>query len=237
MKKHLFPALAIVTAIFGISRTAHAADEFFIFKVSVTAPLKYVIQGTSTDKVVTKSLSANDFVNLSLGRPLGSPVDKEKEIPVLGFTFSGSLDADQRPTSPPLVKLMIYDKTATGAARKVQEVATLTSIDYQKAFAGAGGKGIGICAGTINETPAVVPAPGDPTKNKIFAANFTGAAMVTQGPGGFNTVESFALSVTSMTARLKILLTDKNGVTAPIDGYILKGAFKTAGKRIDTYQE
>lgn len=238
MNRHLLNVLAVIVGSLGTHGTALAVDDYFVFKVSVTAPLKYVLIGNEIDKVVTKSLSANDLVNLSLGRPLGTKVDKDKEIPVLGFTFSGPLDAEQRPTAPPLVKLMIYDKTAVGAARKVQEVATISSIDYQKAYTGANSsKGNGICEGNLNETPAIVASPGDPTKNKVFATTFSGAAMVTQGAGGFNSVDNFSHSVTSVSMRLKILLTDKNGNTAPIDGYVIKGAFKTTGKRIDTYQE
>jgi hypothetical protein len=241
MKTRFLIALAIIASILGTPHSSFAVEDYFIFKTSVTLPLTYTILGVGTDKILTKSLSGNDLVNLSLGRPLGFAVNKDKEMLVLGFTFThDGLDAEQRPITPPLVKLMIYDKTATGTARKVQELATLTKLDYQEAFTGPGtNKGQGICAGTLLKTPAVVPPPGDPTKQKINDdAEFHGSASVIQpGSGTGGDVESFALTAKSVSMRLKITLTDKNGVTAPIDGYVLKGTFKTTGKRIDTYSE
>lgn len=237
MKKSLAIKLVALAGLFTIPCIGVAADEYFVFKVSATLPLTHVVLGAGSDKVTTKTLSGNDLVNLALGRALGTPLTKDKEILVLGFTFAGPLDAEQRPTTPPLVKLMIYDKTAIGAARKVQEIATITSMDYQEAFVGAGHKGQGICAGNVLETPAVVPPPGDPAKHKIFAAPFTGAATVTQGAGGFNSVDNFSLTAKSISMRLKVMFTDKNNVLNTIDGYVVKGTFKTSGKRIDTYTE
>jgi len=241
MKKLLLSSLAFAGSVLANPHTSVATDDYFVFKVSVSLPLTHVIIGQATDKVVTKSLSGNDLVNLSLGRPLGSPVDKAKEVLALGFTFAGTLGADQRPTMPPLIKVMIYDTTATGTARKVQEIATITTLDYQEAFPNGGStnKGLGICTGTLLKTPATVPPPGDPSKFEIKEdANFQGAASVTQpGSGTGGDVESFNLTATGVSMRLKITLTDNNGVTAPIDGYVLKGIFKTTGKRIDTYTE
>ncbi|MEA3209656.1 MAG: hypothetical protein QOE70_2713 [Chthoniobacter sp.] len=240
MKNLLFSTLAILACTLGTSRTALAVENYFVFKVSMTLPLTYVILDfkPGVDKVVTKTLSGNDLVNLSRGRPLGSPVNKDTEMLVLGFTFThDGLDAEQRPITPPLVKLMIYDTTATGAARKVQDLATITTLDYQEAFSSSDtNKGQGICAGKLLKTPAGVP--GDSSKNKINEdADFHGAASVSQpGSGTGGPVDSFALTATSVLMRLKITLTDDNG-TAPIDGYVLKGTFKTTGKRIDTYQE
>ena len=239
MKRFLLTTFALALGFTTAPLSSFAADDYFIFKVSATLPLNYIILGSSVDRLVTKALTSNDLVNLSLGRPLGTPVDKDKAMLVVGFTFAGPLDADQRPTVPPLVKFMIYDRTAAGAARKVQDLATISLLDYQEAFVAGGHKGQGICAGKLLKTPAVVPPPGDPSQNQINDdADFHGAATVRQADSStFNAVDNFSLTATSVSMRLKITLTDKNGVTAPIDGYVLKGTFKTTGKRIDTFSE
>src|SRR5580765_2397215 len=83
----LLPALVLVAQVL-LPRAAHAAD-FLVFPVKISLPIRSIIIHFDIDEVIKGTLKEKDLVNLALGRPLGSKVDKKTEVLAVALTSEG----------------------------------------------------------------------------------------------------------------------------------------------------
>lgn len=235
MKKTLLlVALLICVLVKAPALRAQAPQTYFIFKGSVTIPSTVLVvgQGNAFDKLVKKTFTTNDIVNLALGRKLGSKVDPAKEIFALATYFEDS----NRPITNPISKVVIYDKTASGPARIKAVVATLDSLDFVNAYQATRNTGLGYATGKL-----VAATQGDPAKYGLLQTAITGSGLVSGGhstlptpQNGFQQKATTMLGTITFEGRLKFNTTDASNVTTVYDGIFNRGVMMFSGKLLDS---
>lgn len=113
MKKLLTVAAALFLTFSG---SAHAAF-FIVFKASIMAPVTYVspLPPTPGGKHVTKTLAAKEFINLTLGLPLDTPLSDATHDYILALVLNYEPDSRRSGASDPEVQT---GSLGQGAARR-----------------------------------------------------------------------------------------------------------------------
>jgi hypothetical protein len=219
---HLSLLLVSAVAMQVFARPALAANDFFVFKASLTLPVTMVVIGPQNDVVVTRKITSNDLVNLALGRALGSKVNSKTEILALAGTF-------ESPSNAPFSKLIVFDPSQNGVLQKVTTVVSLTALDYASAF-GNTIRGTGIATGVVETTTLGVPA-----QNGLLPSTLVAAA-TGSGPfqGGMAPLSVSGKGI--VTGKLKFTFT-VNGITSTFDGFVTAGKIKVSGKRLGIFTE
>jgi hypothetical protein len=208
-------AVALVAQVL-LPRAAHAAD-FLVFPVKISLPVQSVIIGFDLDKVVKTTLKETDLVNLALGRPLKSKVDKKTEVLAVALTTEG-------PSSSPRAQLIVFNPSLTGAAAVTAVVATATALDFD---AVPGGLGQGTVTGVVQQTShgASVPNALNPSTLLATGAGTVGA-LVPPGDGTTVTLQGTVAGRLSFTNQ-----------SNPVSGFIVNGKAKVSGKVLGSFSQ
>src|SRR5919197_65749 len=124
MKKEFIRTILVTVCLFVASdRTfGQEAGQYGVFKVSATVPVTRIVETVTGRKMVTKTLTTNDIINLAQGRPLGTKFDPKREVLAANATF----EDEGGPT--PRSQLVIYDPSVGGAEGIKLVVGSLTEI-------------------------------------------------------------------------------------------------------------
>jgi hypothetical protein len=198
-----------------------AAADFFVYAVKTKLTVRMVVVDFSMefDSVVEAKLDEQDIVNLALGRPLGTKVDKKTEILALATPFEG-------PTGAPLSKLVVFDPTKTGLARITRTVARATSLELESASANGAVTGQGIATADI-----------EPNGDSEEALNAT--AVLLTGSGKVPATPSADGKITlkgAVAGRFSFTKTE-GGETTTISGFVVNGKVSASGKSIGQFTE
>lgn len=208
------------------------AEEFVVYKSKLKLPITYVTNASGVDKVVTLTLTGDDLVNITLGRQLGTPVDKVKQILALAGSAEGNIGM-----VGPKSHLIIYDFELHQPAAGTTHLADVSSLSFQTAYRGpAGDKGFGSAEVKLLAHTAAVADLGT-----IFASTLAGAATA-GGPSKFNGSNgpfnvNLKGGITSGAGRVHVKFTDKNGVVTEVNGFLLNGTCTVSGLSIDSFTE
>lgn len=188
------------------------ATDIVIFAIKVSLPVNVVVGG----QIVQRTLKENDIVNLALGRPLGTKVDKNTEV------LAAAVGAYEI-----VGQVIVANPTQNGLAQVTTVVAEPTSLDVEKAYLNSGRQGLGTATGTV-----VATTLGNPALNALLTSTLWGGA---GGKGkGF---ESGSASVKgSIAGRLSFRVTE-NGQTTTFAGFIVNGKGKVSGKPLGFYDD
>src|SRR5262245_55426795 len=99
------------------------ATDFMVYKVTVKVVAQMDVLGPGFDTLLTVKLGNNDVINLALGRPLGTKIDK-------GVILAGAGNFEPHTTSSPSEKLIVFDPSQNNAAQVVATVGVGTSLTY-----------------------------------------------------------------------------------------------------------
>jgi hypothetical protein len=205
-------ALAAGAALLASARPAFATD-FYVYPATIKLVLQTV---TDDDVVLTRKVGNNEIINLALGRPLSTKVDKATEVLAGAGTY-----ADHASES----KLIVFDPSQNGIAQIKAVVGTLTAIDFSNAYLASKSAGTGFGAALIAATTL-----GNPAQNGFLASNVQGGG---QGAGNHDPFGGNAKisGKGTVQGRVRFNYTDATG-THLFDGYVLKGQAKASGKPI-----
>lgn len=196
----------------AVSATGAAGADFLIFPLKVSLPVNTVVIGMETDQVAKTTLKEKEIVNLALGRPLATKVDKKTEVLALAIDFAGAA-----------AKVVVFNPAASGAARLTTTVA-LTTLDFASASTAKGKEGQGTATLTVQETTL-----GTPTQ---FALRGTTALATGLGkaspfvPPGLDV----ALSVQGFVAGRLTFTAVAGGQPTTFAGFVVNGKAKASGK-------
>ena len=202
--------LALLASV--LSARPAAATDFNVVPLQVSITLNVVVPGQNGDTIVKKTLKNNDVINLALGRPLGTKIDKKREILALTVPF---------PTPEDVLKgqVIVLDPTQNGLAQITTVVAQPTHVEWEIADLNTKKVGHGTVTGTVVETTL-----GTPALNALHATTswFTGTG---SGGGGKGSAGGVPFGPVSFTAT-------EGGQTATFSGFIVKGKAKATAKVI-----
>jgi hypothetical protein len=210
------PSLVVLTLLgaLALPGVARAAD-FLVFPLKVSLPVQRIIIGFEVDQLLKTTLKEKDLVNLALGRPRGTKVDKKTAVLAVALTTEG-------PSSSPLARVIVFDPSQTGTAAITAVVATLTTLDFDA----AGAKGQGTATVAVQQTPGgAVPDALRPSS--LFAT----------GPG---TVGSLALPGLETKVVLQGAIGGRMAFTSQgeaIDGFVVGGKAKVSGKVLGSFSQ
>jgi len=213
------PMLVVVAAaLFGTVRLAAAFPvDFFVYDVTVKLVLQEV---TPAGVVVTRKLGNNEIINLALGRPLTTKVDKKTEILAGAGTYAENASAS---------KLIVFDPSQNGTAQVTATVGTLSALDFENASFPSKTTFLGF--GTASFAPTTL---GDPAHNGFLQSTLQGGGNGSGTHDPFGLGQSKVAAKGSMTGRIRFVFTDANG-TQTFDGFVLKGQGKAGGKAIGSF--
>ena len=204
--------------------------DLFVWKASIKIAAKSAVfrPDAPTDLIVIRKLKNDDFVNLALGRPLGTKVDKNTEILAGVGTFEDS-------SATPLARLVVFDPSQNGLAQVRTTVVRGTSLELQKAYLGATSADIGTATAAIQATTL-----GNPTQNGFLPTTIFGSG---EGSGSHLAPPDFSPLGVKLKAKASILgritfnFTTPSGGQSQFDGFIVKGEVKVSGKPIGMFTE
>ncbi len=194
-----------------LSGDAAQAREFLVFTMKVSLPVQYVADG----KIVKRTLKESDVVNLALGRPLGTKVDKKTEILAEAQSYDDNTGL-----------IVVFNPTQNGLAQVTTVIAEIASADVENAFLGSTREGHGTVTGTVVATTLGNPAANALLPSTIFSA----------GTGTSKTFKSKATVKGTIAGRVAFRITE-NGQTAVIDGFIVNGKGKVSGDPVGLYED
>jgi len=190
------------------------ATDFFVFPVKVSLPV-HMVAGNS---IVKRTFKEKDIVNLALGRPLGTKVDKKTEIlAVAGARFPEDLDKG---------RIIVFDPSQNGLAQITTEVVEPLVIDTESALLPKGKQIHGTMTGQVLETASGL---GDPSKNALLPS--IGWA---SGDGKRKDDKGSLKGIVAGRGSCRIT---ENGQTTTFSGLIVKGKVKISGKPIGMYSD
>ncbi len=228
MRKLIFTAAAAAILV-ALPQSASAVEFYTVFKASIMLPVIYVDPPAPAfaTKAVTKTLAAKEFINLTLGRPLDTPLGTH--ILALVLSYEQPTQTGQPPPTPSS-KLVVWDTALPGDNTVDKTVATigeLTELDFNNSFTATGAKGQGYAAAAIPEGTADVTG-----KNKFFAVTLRGAGIGTQA----QSTQDVKFTLTGLRGRVHFKYTDaKFPAGKDVFGIAVKGSLTTAGKQIATF--
>ena len=207
-----FASLGIALLAQTLGTRPAAADDFFVFAVKTSLPVNQVVNGG----VVNRTLKEKDLVNLALGRPLATKLDKKREILAVAVPRFPEDFQDG--------KVIVFDPSQNGLAQVTTVVAEPTVIDREYAQLANGTQGHGTITGETVETTL-----GDPAKNALQPAIAwaSGAGKEQNHKGAVKGI---------VAGRMSFTVTE-NGQTRTITGFVVKGKVKVAVKLIGMFSD
>jgi hypothetical protein len=216
----LAATVLVLSALVGGASRAAAAD-FAVVPVKVSLNLREVVVGTvDFDSTLGTKLSDKDLLNLALGRPLGTKIDKATEVLAVALSFG-----------PATAKLVVFDPSKSGSAAVTTTVAQITGLDFDVASVAGGALGQGVANVVIGETTL-----GDPAHDALHAttALVTGtgklAPTAVAGP-------ELKIAIKGLVAGRVSFTTTKGGQPTTFNGLIVNGKAKVAGKVLGLFSE
>lgn len=239
MRVSIYAAAAIALSSFALP--AHALEDYSVFKASIMFAVDHVVVGQEVDKLVTKTITSKEFVNLSLGRPIDQVLDAKHEVFALAVAFDQPTDPDthQNDTTPHS-KFILWDPgtpatktTAAVPGHVVATLATVTEIDFDDAYGASSHKGLGV--GNISIPEGVGP------DNKFFPTTlrFAGRGTTPLFPLNGNQISTFAVTMTGLSGRVHFSFKSKKAGSVTTDwwGIAVKGTITTSGKSLAHFEE
>jgi hypothetical protein len=219
MSRPRIVSLALMVSVFALAapQTVRAAD-FLVFPAKVSLGIRSIIIGFEVDQLVKTTLKEKDIVNLALGRPLGSKVDKNTEVLAVALTTEG-------PSNAPLARLIVFDPSQTGIAAVKAVVAKTTTLDFDFA---PGGKGQGTVTAVVQETTL-----GTPAQNALHPSTVLATGVGTVGP---LVVPGLVKLKAVVNGRLSFNGIVKGQPTA-VSGIIVTGKAAVSGKLLGSFSQ
>lgn len=202
------------------ARHAHATD-FYVYNVTLKLVAEMVVVGMEADVIVKRKLGNADIINLALGRPLGTKIDKNTEV----LAGAGTYLSDAAES-----KLIVFDPSQNGVAQIKAVVGTLSTLDIDAAYLASKSQGSGIGSGVLATTTL-----GNPAQNGFLTSTFNGvgSGSGTHDPFGGNSKVS---GKGTGSGRLRFNFTDGGG-TQLFDGIVVKAEGKVSGKPIGGFTQ
>lgn len=213
----MFPIVAGALLALVLPRAAHAAD-YLVFPVKMSLGIRSIIVGFEVDQLVKTTLKESDVVNLALGRPLGTKVDKTTEVLAVALTTEG-------PSTSPLARLIVFDPSQAGVAGVKAVVAKTTALDFD---AVAGGLGQGTVTAVMQQTTL-----GTPALNALHPSTLYAAGVGTVGPlvaPGLVKLKAVVNGRVSFDALVK-------GKPTAVDGIIITGKAQVSGNLLGSFTQ
>lgn len=212
------PALAALALVLTPTSRASAAVGFVVYP----ATIKLVVQAIPDqygDLILTKKIGNKEIINLALGRPLETPINKGTEILAGAGTYAD--DAAQS-------KLIVFDPSQNGVNQIKAVVGTIGSIDFTNIYLAKKSQGAG-----FGTTVFATTTLGDPAQNGFLQSTLqgSGAGSGNHDPFGGSAKVS---GKGSLAGRLRFKFTNAQG-TQTFDGIIIKGQAKVSGKPIGSF--
>lgn len=211
--------LAVVLTIVALA-LPHAvlAADFLVFPAKVSLGIRSIIVGVAVDQLVKTTLKENDVVNLALGRPLGTKVDKTTEVLAVALTTEG-------PSTSPLARLIVFDPSQSGVAAVKTVVAKTTALDFDFV---PGGQGQGTVTAVIEQTTL-----GTPAQNALHPSTVLATGVGTVGPlvpPGLVKLKAIVNGRMSFDGLVK-------GRPTAVDGIIVTGKAQVSGKLLGAFSQ
>lgn len=208
--------LPLAVAALLLPRAVHAA-EFLVFPVKISLPVRSVIIHFDIDEVVKTTLKEKELVNLALGRPLKSKVDKKTEVLAIALTT-------EAPSTSPRAQLIVFNPSQSGVAAVTAVVAAATELDFDFV---PGGRGQGTVTAVIQQTTHGNPAENALNPTTVLATGAgTIGALVPPGLGTAVALQGAVAGRVSFTTQ-----------TSPISGFIVGGKAKVSGKVLGSFSQ
>jgi hypothetical protein len=200
MKGFLFLVMALLVS--HAAPAAAAGDVFEVSLFSMTLPVQFqTLDSHGKQVIATKTLKTADIVNLALGRPLSTKLDKATE------TLAFAADASTPGAGSTIVVFNPTTNTITATPFTTSNFILLSNQDFSKNVAYSN---IDVQATTV----------GDFTHNALLATTFTVSGVGKSGS---------SFSSTSVAGPVSFTFTDASNVPTTITGVVSKGKGK-AGK-------
>lgn len=187
------------------------AREFLVFTLKVSLPVQYVANG----KIAKRTFKEADVINLALGRPLGTKIDKKTEI---------LAEAQSYDDNDGLV--VVFDPTQNGLAQVTAVLAKRASADVEVAFLNKVREGHGTATGTVLATTL-----GDPSTNALLPST-----IFASGTGTATYFEGKASVKGTIAGRAAFRITE-HGQTTAVDGFIVNGKGKVSSVPLGIYED
>jgi hypothetical protein len=209
------------SALLGFARPAAGQTDFYVYAVTAKLVAQMTVVGPVSDVVVTRKLGNAEIINLALGRPLTTKIDKKTEILAGAGTY-----ADHALES----KLIVFDPSQNGLAQIKAVVGTIASADFTTGYFASKSAGVGF--GTANFAATTL---GNPAQNGFlpWSGQGSGGGSGSHDPFGGNSKVS---GKGTASGRIRFVYTDASG-THTFDGIIAKGQAKASGKPIGAFTQ
>lgn len=213
--------LAGLVAIAALTSASRAfAVSFYVYP----ATFKLVVQSIPDqygDLTLTKKLGNKEIINLALGRPLTTPIDKNTEVLAGAGTY-----ADEAAQT----KLIVFDPSQNGIAQIKAVVGTIQSLDFDKAYLASKSSGFG-----FGTTIFAATTLGTPAENGFLQSTLQGSGSGSGGHDPFGGTAKISGKGT-LSGRLHFVFTDAGG-THTFHGIVTKGQAKVSGKPIGGFTQ
>jgi hypothetical protein len=204
------PLVLLVLVLLVLPSGRADATDFAVFAAKLSLSVDVVVG----NQIVQRTLKENDIVNLALGRPLGTKVDKKTEV------LAVAINADEL-----IGTAIIFNPSQNGLAQVTTTVAEPTLKDFERAYLFSGGEGYGTITGTVVPTTL-----GTPSLNGLLASTLVAAG------GGKSSAARSAAVKGSLSGRLSFRVTE-NGQTTTLSGFIVNGKAKVSGKPLSLFED
>lgn len=216
----------LASLLLSLAPSTVRSEDVFVWKTTVKIAAKQALfrQNDPTDILILRKLKNDDIVNLALGRPLGTKVDKNTEILAMAGTFEDS-------GSTPISRLIVFDPSQNGLAQVKATVIRGTTLQFQSAYLGATSGDVGTGTATIQATTL-----GNFAQNGFLSTTIFGSG---EGTGSHLAPPDFS----PLGVKLKVKATLVGPITfnatpgGQFDGVIIKGEAKVSGKPIGMFTE
>jgi hypothetical protein len=214
---HAFALFAV--ALLAVLATASRASAvaFYVYP----ATFKLVLQSIPDPYggvILTRKIGNKELINLALGRSLTTPIEKNFVLAGAG-TYADHADE---------TTLIVFDTSENGINQIKATVATISSLDFERAILAKKSQGSGFGTATFAATTL-----GNPAQNGLVQSTIQGTG------GGAGNHDPFGGSAKvsgkgNVSGRLTFVFTDGAG-TQTFDGIIVKGQAKVSGKPIGSF--
>ena len=218
----LVQIVALAAVLLAATAPAAYAVDFFVYAVKLKLTAEMVEIGLAEDKIVKMKLGNKEIINLALGRPMKTKVDKKTEVLAGAGTYAS--DASES-------MLLVFDPSQNGVAAITTVVGTIDTLDFSKAFLKSKSQGAGFGSGTLAATTL-----GDPANNGFLESTFFGGGIGSGSHDPFGG-DSKVKGKGTASGRLKLNFTDKNGAMQSFDGFVVKSSGKVSGKPIGGFSQ
>lgn len=220
MRTLLISLVALSVSLAAPTRPAGATD-FYVYAVTAKLVVQMTVEGPQSDVIVSRKIGNTEIINLALGRPLTTKIDKKTEILAGAGTYANeALES----------KLIVFDPSQNGLAQIKAVVATIDTGDFTRAYLSSKSAGVGFGTATFAATTL-----GDPAHNGFlqWTSQGSGGGSGSHDPFGGNSKVS---GKGALQGRMRFVYTDASG-THTFDGVIAKGQAKASGKPIGAFTQ